>query len=439
MKADWKRVLIHMVMLLAGSALLGTALLTLVFCIPTARIKAHVAESADRVIGGGQPTDSAFKQYIGQHKESYTDSIIVQYAFEKIAGKNAYEHAMWAWHYDLEEEIWAAEDSLRAVLAGTEPSEMHLREYSRYWHGYLLYVKPLLLLISWEQLVWLEFVLELVLLAAVAVLAFRKKCPGVAAAVAAGLLFMKPELMMASLTMSVCLIIMLAAVIFLLVRGEWLREKGYFPEFFLCIGILTAYFDFLTYPVATLGFPLCVYFLISERERVFPAVRRIVGYSFSWGVGYAGMWASKWVIADVTLGTGTIRDALWNVLGRTEAIGGRPRLNGGRYVISLNFQEYDSRFYAIAAGVLALAALLALVWALYRKLPVRLLLETMLPYVIIAAIPFAWIVVVQHHSALHARFTFRILGVAAMALCCMGIQVGRTCIQGRKNAANISN
>lgn len=439
MKADLKRVLIHMIVILAGSALLGTLLLTLVFCIPTERIKGHVAESVDRVLCGEQPDDNAFLEHIRQHKESYTDSIIVQYAFEKIPGKNAFEHAMWAWHYDLEEEIWAAEDSLRAVLAGADTSEMHLREYSRYWHGYLLYIKPLLLLISWEQLVWLELVLELILLAAVVVTAFRKKCPGVAVAVAAGLVFMKPELMMVSLTMSVCLIIMLTAVLVLLLRGEWLREKGYFPEFFLCIGILTAYFDFLTYPVATLGFPLCVYFLISERERMFPAVRRIVGYSFCWGVGYAGMWASKWVIADVTLGTGTIKDALWNVLGRTEAIGGRPRLNGGRYVISLNFQEYDSRLYAIAAGVLALLALGALVWALSRQLPVKLILETVLPFLVIAAIPFAWIVVVQHHSALHARFTFRILGVAAMALCCMGLQVGRLCIQKRKNLANIAN
>ncbi|MCM1112923.1 MAG: hypothetical protein NC399_06670 [Muribaculum sp.] len=436
MKADWKRVLLHMAVMLAGSALSGTLLLTLAFCIPTGRIREHVAESADRVLDGGQPGDHAFWRHIKQHKESYTDSIIAQYAFEKIEGKNAYEHAMWAWHYDLEEEIWAAEDSLRAVLAGTDPSEMHLREYSRYWHGYLLYVKPLLLLVSWEQLVWLELALEAFLLAAAVVLSFRKKCPGVAAALAAGLLFMKPELMMASLTMSVCLLILLAAVLVLLLKGGWLREKGYFPEFFLCIGILTAYFDFLTYPVATLGVPLCVYFLLSQRERISAALGRIVGYGFCWGVGYAGMWASKWVIADVTLGTGTIKDALWNVLGRTEAIGGRPRLNGGQYVISLNLQEYDSRLYGIAAGALALFALVALVWALGRKTPMKVLWEAAFPFLAIAAIPFAWIVIVQHHSALHARFTFRILGVAAMALCGMGIRIGRTCIRERKSAVD---
>ncbi len=348
---------------------------------------------------------------------------MVQYAFEKLPGKNAFEHAMWAYHYDLEEEIWAAEDSLRAVLDGVSPSEMHLREYSRYWHGYLLYLKPLLLLFSWEQFVWLELIVQLALAAAVVVAAVRRKCPEVAVAMTAGLLFMKPELMVVSLTMSVCNIITLAAVLFLLLKGDWLCAKRYYPEYFLCVGILTAYFDFLTYPVVTLGFPLCAYFLTVEQERCFDALKRIVGYSFCWGTGYAGMWASKWVIADITLHTGTIRDALWNVIGRTEAIGGRPRMNGGFYVISLNLQEYGSVLYTVFGAALVLLAVGMLVFALCRRIPAGTLAGLAAPFVIIGMIPFVWIVVVQHHSALHARFTFRILGVAAMALSCLCIRI----------------
>lgn len=417
----------NIVILLAGSALLGTLLLVLVFCIPTERIKSNVEKSVDRVlINSEEFADNPFLQHVIQNKESYTDSIMVQYAFEKIAGKNVFEHAMWAYHYDLEEEIWAAEDSLRAVLDGADTSEMYLREYSRYWHGYLLYLKPLLLLFSWEQLVWIELFIQIALLVAVTVLSIKKKIPGVAPAMIAGLLFMKPELMTVSLTMSVCLIITLAALIFQLRKGSMLEEKGWYPEFFLCVGILTSYFDFLTYPVVTLGLPLGIYFLAAECESIVASVKRIVGYSFCWGVGYAGMWASKWVIADITLQTGTIRDAVWNVIGRTEAIGGRPRMNGGFYVLSLNLQEYTSVIYAIMAGVLIASALAMLVWALCAKVPVKAILETIIPFIIIGVIPFAWIVVVQHHSALHARFTFRILGIAAFALACITIKMQKT-------------
>lgn len=413
--------------ILAGSALLGTLLLVLVFCIPTGRIKENVHKSVDRMlVSSEQFEDNAFLQHVVQNKESYTDSIMVQYAFEKIPDKNVYEHAMWAYHYDLEEEIWAAEDSLRAVLDGADTSQMHLREYSRYWHGYLVYLKPLLLLFSWEQLVWIELILQIALLVFVTVLSIKKKVPGAVPAIVVGLAFMKPELMTVSFTMSVCLIITLTALIFQLRKGDWLAEKGWYPEFFLIIGILTSYFDFLTYPIVTLGLPLGIWFLAAEREKISTAITRIIGYSFCWGVGYAGMWASKWVIADLTLQTGTIRDAVWNVIGRTEAIGGRPRMNGGFYVLSLNLQEYGSSIYMIMAGVLIALAVASIAWALCAKVPVKAILETIIPFIIIGIIPFAWIVVVQHHSALHARFTFRILGVAAFALACLTIKMQKT-------------
>ena len=67
------------------------------------------------------------------------------------------------------------------------------------------------------------------------------------------------------------------------------------------------------------------------------------------------MWAAKWVIADLTLHTGTIKDAIWSIIGRTEAIGGRPRMNGGFYVIGLNLHEYPV-YMGIAAGILAAVA-----------------------------------------------------------------------------------
>ncbi len=420
MKAGILQQLIKMAGMVFCSALLGTALLVLVFCIPTGRIRDHVASSVDSVLRNDDAVpDNAYLQYVFQNKEGYTDSIMVQYAFEKIPGKNAFEHAMWAYHYDLEEGIWAAEESLRAVLDGADTSRMHLREYSRYWHGYLVYLKPLLLVFSWSGLVVFGIVLQILMLAALIIAAIRHCHPEVAAVVAAGFAFMKPSLVMVSVDMSVCWIITLAALLFLLCRGDWLERHGAFPFFFLAVGILTSYFDFLTYPVVTCAYPLCVYFLMHEEDRVLEGLKRLTGYCASWGIGYAGMWSMKWLIADVTLHTGTIKDALWNVIGRTEAIGGRPRFNGGFYVIGLNLQEYDKMIYPIAASVLALLALVFLVWACI-KTSVKETLRGAAPYVVSFFIPFAWIIAVQHHSALHARFTFRILSIAVLAACCIG-------------------
>ncbi len=426
-------------MLLLGSALLGTLLLVLVFCLPVNRMELHVAESVDAMMRDpGQFPEDSFSYYLWSERESYTDAIMVQNAIEKIPEKNAFEHAMWVYHRDLEEEYWAPEESLKAYCEGVDKNSLYLHEYSRYWHGYLIYLKPLLLLLNWRQLTIFGVVFQILLMLIAAGVAVWKKQAGVAIAMVIGFLFMKPTLVLVSLTMTVCWVITLISLIVMMLRNEKLLEKNWYPEYFLMVGILTSYFDFLTYPVVTLGFPLCAFFLMNNdviqnnvihnmaagggriRETLKGMFGRIAGYSVCWGLGYAGMWAMKWVIADVTLHTGTIKDALWSVIGRTEAIGGRSRFNGGFYVIGLNLQEYDRAMYPVMAAVLALVSLALIVIACRRK-GTQTVLTGLVPYAAAFCIPFVWIIAVQHHSALHARFTFRILALAALAVGCMGI------------------
>lgn len=422
MNSEAGRFIKHMILGGLGSVVVGTLLLVLVFCLPVDRMKEHVAGDVDEMIRDmDQIPEGGIENYIWAKRETYTDTIMVQNAIEYIDGKNPYEHAIWMFHNDVEEEYWEPEASLMALCGGKDTSEMFLHTYARYWHGYLVYLKPLLLFLSWEQIVWLGILVQVALMAAVFFVAIRKGRPEIAAVLLCGILFMKILLVLISLTMSVCWIITLISLLFMLLYGERLEKKKCYPEFFLAIGIATAYFDFLTYPVVTLGFPLCVFFLLQDRERMKEKFLRLIGYSICWGLGYVGMWAAKWVIADLTLRTGTIKDAVWSIIGRTEAIGGRPRMNGGFYVIGLNMEEYDFGFFPIVAAVLAIGVLAVILWACGRA-GIKYVAARLFPYVIIFCIPFVWIILVQHHSALHARFTFRILSVAVLAISCMGAE-----------------
>ncbi len=417
----------RMAVILAASAVAGTLLLTLVFCLPVNRMKQNVAKSTDEMIKkGDEIPDDAFSQYIWANRETFTDAIMVQNAIEKIEGKNVFEHAMWVYHSDLNPEVgsnWTPEESIKAYCDPENESPLFLHEYSRYWHGYLVYLKPLLLLFSWEQVCWLGVILQVLLMLAVTVLSIRKKQYGVAVTMGVGFAFMKPTLVLISTTMSVCWVITLIGLLYMLLRHEQISTKKRYPEVFLMLGILTAYIDFLTYPIVTLGLPLCTYFLLQKGDDWKKSIQKTIGYSACWGIGYAGMWGLKWVIADITLRTGTIKDALWSIIGRTEAIGGRPRMNGGWYVIGLNLQEY-APWYGVAAGVLAVAVAAVMLAAVACGCMKGTLLK-LVPFAIIFCIPFAWIIVVQHHSALHARFTFRIIGVAVAALYCIGIAAWR--------------
>lgn len=427
-KKTWLTHLGQMLVIGIVCVILGVLFLTLVFCLPTEPAKRHVGVSVDKLIPDASgKAQGGLKGYLDANRELYTDAIMVQNAFERIPGKNAFEHAMWVYHLDLSETAWTPEATVKYYSQGGDPSGLFLHQYSRYWHGYLIYLKPLLLLFTWEQIVWIGAGLQVLLFLAALFAAYRTKHGEAAAVLLLGLLFLKPLLMLASLAMTVCGVITLAAVLTILLWHDGMERKGLYPELFFVTGILAAYFDFLTYPVVTLGFPLCVYFL---RKRYVPWKENVIQFmacSASWALGYLAMWASKWVLADLTLHTGTIRSAVSSVVGWTEAVGGRSRFLGGLYVIGLNLQAYSHWLYPALAALLAAFDLAVFVYAVKRT-SWKKAAAYCVPYLLTACIPFGWYIVVQHHSGLHVVFTFRILSVAWLAFCAAGLgllQLGR--------------
>ena len=102
--------------ILAISAVVGTMLLVLVFLLPVGPMRRNVEKSVgDMLKTGDEIPEDAFSKYLWKNRETYTDAIMVQNAIERLPDKNAYEHAMWMYHYDLEEDVWTPEDSLKAL------------------------------------------------------------------------------------------------------------------------------------------------------------------------------------------------------------------------------------------------------------------------------------------------------------------------------------
>ena len=166
----------NMALLLLGSAILGASFLILVFCLTVGRMKENVTASLDNMLRSEEEVaESDIAQYIRGNRETYTDAIMVQNAIEKIPDRSVFEHTMWVYHSDLEPEISTPEESLAAYCSDEGMAQSHLHEYSRYWHGYLVYLKPLLLVFTWSQIVVFGIVLQLLLMAAVLFFSRKKR------------------------------------------------------------------------------------------------------------------------------------------------------------------------------------------------------------------------------------------------------------------------
>ncbi len=406
------------------SVLTGTLLLTLAFCLPVDRIRENVKASLYHMleVQEDENGDPGRKALLAQ-KENFTEALMVQNAFEKVDGRNPYEHAMYIYHYDLlDGTTWATEESLVTSLRqGTD--DMYLREYSKYWHGYLVFLKPLLMLMTWSGLEVFWFVFMLLFTVAVSAVAFIKKEPGIGLGILLAFAYMKPVRILISVDMSICWMVAMGAVLYLLLRYGMLKEKQWTEGFFIIVGVATSYMDFLTYPVVTLVIPLCTVLLL-ERGTVYSIKESITGWLWnclSWTYGYVGMWGMKWLVAEVTLRTGTLKNAAWSVITRTEPLDGRQSFfTGIMRMLEDIFSQYDSIWYMVGIICVAVLILSALAVHIIKK-QWKEVLPVSLELLAAAMIPFGWLVFTQNHSAIHCVFTFRVLGAAVYAFWCMAV------------------
>ena len=201
---------------------------------------------------------------------------------------------------------------------------------------------------------------------------------------------------------------------------------------FFLLGVGTAYIDYLTYPVVVLGIPLALYYVLRQYGGFWEDVGKGVKLSLTWAVGYVGMWAGKWILATLITGENVILDATGKLLERTEDnhvfLFGKEEvvLNPASRAIEENGKFFwDTPATYLLILVVAVLVVLLAVRLVRRKASVRNLAKAA-PFLVIAAMPYAWYALVANHSLVHCWFTCKALAVLVFALVCMLLKVQET-------------
>lgn len=300
-------------------------------------------------------------------------------------------------------------------------------EYARYWHGYLVFLRPLLSLMSINGIRALNFIIIAACIVSIFFLV-RKKC-GFRAAI----LFILPLLMINVFVLSLGLsdvydiiIAMLASIALLLLIDV---QEGAGIYFFI-FGCLTAFIDLLTIPLVTLCIPLYTFFLCRHRlygkyeerelkQKILTELGTFIILCYSWTLGYILTWATKWIITEVFLERKTIFIALEQI--RYRAADGKIS-----YLLALKANFKNFGFWPPLLTILAIASDFGIRYNLGRKNgenPVQAIkqntnekLANIIPFVLTSILPFIWILVVRQHSAIHAFFVNRIFVVSLLGI-----------------------
>ena len=407
-------------------------MLTLTSSIPTDKIYKNVKTSSEVLLREGNRLikEIPYRNHNMQF-DNYTDALMINSAYSIDFKQPLYSAFVARKNYipNITTEIY--EDSVGELRSSSkyeyhnEVGELHdlvngekaeSFEYARYWHGYLIVLRPLLVLFNINQFrIILSIVL--VILAIILVSLISKKINFSTGIIfLTGLLGIEYFYLGYSLQGVFIFLIMMIVSIIILSRYNKIKNLGLI---FFITGMLTNFFDFLTVPIVTLMIPLIIYFLLKQSEESLN-IKTIfvegIKYSFVWGIGYGLTWLTKWVLIDVLYNKNMISVAINQVLYRSTA-----KTNAKAYnIYSVINENFEYIIVPIFISILCTFSMINLKLILKKHTIVKQdkekILTVILPYAIILSIPFVWYALLQNHSYYHAFFTYRNLIITNICL-----------------------
>ena len=405
-----KSILLHITKGLGIFALclvIAVSSLAAVYSIPTKPIQENVAQSAELFEKEGNYP--IWHRWCRSIMDNDTDCLMCLVA-EYKSDNSVFVDAMEA-NYPVLEGTSTVETLVYHHINGNDYPEFI--DYSRYWHGYLVFIKPLLTVFNYRQIRIVNSVTLVLLVCILFFLLFKRKRELVIP-YAITILIAGPAIIMNSLQYSQCfyMIIISSCFLLLLEKCKNFSAKGLY--ILLLTGIGTAFFDLLTYPIATYCIPATLYLYMTPKGSWKDTLVKIVKTGAVWACGFFGFWASKWMVGSLILNRNIVGGAFDAAQMRTSNSGIVSML----LTIGYNVCEICLTPFMLLAVAFFLYAIVKTVKSRTKESPgfKTVCVRFLLPYSIISVLPLLWYAVLQNHSYAHHFFTHKAMLGTVFAL-----------------------
>lgn len=412
-KINLKKELKTFFMLFFGGVALGFLLMIGCYALPTERISAHVAQSA--AIFEKEGTYPEMFQWCTSRRDNWTDAVMLLNAAYPEEDYSLIDRAMNVYRV-YEKDVTPAERLVLHYSGEAEKEES--RGYGRYWHGYLIFLKPLLLVLSYDKIRMLNLFLQSVLTGVLLYILYKKNLGSYILPYVFMILFLMPLTIAFSMQFATVFYLFTIVSIILVLKFDYLIINRNDFYFFMLTGMATSYFDFLTYPVATLGIPLVFYTLLQKEKWKNGAryrIVKIIWLSIGWGIGYLGMWVSKWFIGTAL----TSENMIWNALGSVKYRSTYGAIDQKISIVQMLLKNGGAFFYTPftvgAAAYIVICSGIIIKNRRWRKEQII----TGIPLIMIGLMPFAWWIAACNHSWDHYWFTNKSMCVSLFSILCL--------------------
>ncbi len=399
------KLLLKLLITFAALVVAGYVLLVLAYCIPVDRMDSNLAISYDNFAQQGE-----YPYIIANRRNSlldnFTDEIILLEAVNPREESPLVDALRNPFIQTTEENTMASIIKYDANVDGN----LYRGGTMRYWHGYLIFIKPLLYLMDYSQIKYVLMMTNLALFTIAIVFMSKRKARGVVP-LFCYFLFIVPVTVIISLQFSTMNLLTLAQLAVMAVFYDKYKQgasNGLWVIHFFVVGCLTAYFDFLTYPVVGFCVPF-IYLMIEFGDELLKSALSLLKCGVAWCIGYLLYWFSKWLIATAVTGEDVISEGYLKT---------RARIGGEGFGYGETMQRVFSvcNKYFIALAIVYLLA--CIVYCIVKRQKLKLQLLPVFAFVVL--VPFAWFYVARNHTYIHFWFSFRNAGATVFAIAGLG-------------------
>lgn len=406
-------IVVHMFFMVFAASILGMFMMWLAYLLPVEPMAENMVKSYDTI----RAQDTWDDEYLAAIEwaeilDTGTNIIIFHEIIYPNTG-NAFEDSLLVpggntWDNMVGD--WTA--GLMEFAQDRDYTDENTITYARYWHGYLVLLKPLFLFMQLDGIYILNTI-AIVLLTIAVLFLMWKRLGWYSAAYLFTILAMHPENIVQSFQLSSVFYALNITMLLLFLKKDWKEEQKLY--IFVLDGILIAFFDFLTYPFVALAIPMLTCFLMDMRPNFLENLVNMIKIGFSFLFGYAGMWGMKWIFATIFTSENVIYDAIISVLHRTGMAEGtadvmKPGIYESLYRNIVTFFDDGNTLVLLCGGMLALLFVILN----RKKLEVNKQILIMCLLMIVA--PFAWLIVLNNHCSLHPHLEWRTLNILLYAV-----------------------
>lgn len=403
---------LYIILCIVASVVVGTILMILVYRLPTDKIRANVLHSVYIYSAENDFYDWATGK-AGTRLDNFSDALMMNVASYEGTG-NVIKDAMNNAYISYPGKSQTAALLLSAVLGDTDSNVVI--NYSRYWHGYLVWLKPMMQFATKADIRMLSMYIQITLLILVIIELYKKDKYRLVIPFLLTILCINPVSMALCMQLGHVYYITLVGALVLLKKKLYDTDKYW--HVFLWIGISTAFLDLTTSPLVGLGINLVLLLALKDMTWKKNLVR-IVSSSFSWGIGYVGMWGGKWIVGSLLTDENVLKDAIETVLYRAAGDSMEEAQIDSSSAFDVIMYNVDQVLNTPVVWIAAVALLGFAVLIIMGKAKVKINRDRLVALAIVAVYPIAWYCIFRNHSAIHSWMTYRNLAITVFSLALM--------------------